>query len=862
MNGRLANSEVQRGLLSERATPKRTAGALGLGLLICLGASHSWAQTPEQGPVRMPAFGRSLASGTDSTALVQNPANLGFLPSAELRWTGAFLNKGAEVPWQGHAFALAVPIPFLRAATGVRVDAMNPPRNSLAPGAAPYEWLTWGVAVKLMESTSLGFSAQRSYSEMARWHGLATWSAGLTTRPWNGLALAVVAENVTAPKSDSGGFIDRSFGLGAAIRPLGTRQLEVGLETRYIDAPAPYWVPRATLGVDVPSVGRLRADVQVSDPEEKTGKAAWLATAGLAVNLNSSQGSTELGAGAAMGNALGAGHEAEAGNLYADVAIKGYREPSGVPAKRAGVVLRIEDTPGARQHVALLRRLWQVAEQETSVDAVVLELRAPPARSYAAAQELRDAIRNLRLHGKRVLCHLEEGGGAALYVCSAANRTLLNPSGMLRFAGLRARHFYFASLLHKLGIRAEVTRIGAHKSAPETFMREGSSDVARADSIDLLQQYERYLVGGIASGRGLSVEQVRERIAKGPFIAQEAIAAGFVDGVAFDDQVEEEAQKLVGRSLVFRKLDQLAPKEPRRFGRGGRLAIVYANGNIVDGRSSKVPFLGMETVGSYSMAETLADVRQDDTIRAVVLRIDSPGGSSMASDVMWREVELLARRKPVIVSMGGVAASGGYYIAVPATRIFANPLTVTGSIGVFAGKADVSELIRRIGVNVEVYKTAPRADAESTFRPLTADESQELQRKVGQFYDQFVTRVATGRHLQKAQVDAVGQGRVWTGEQASVRGLVDELGGLRQALDYARGAADPDLPDYAPIVELPLVRTSLVGKLLGIEGLRAEAMNAAIPPQFAPAIRAMGPFLLYPEDRPLALLDLVEDLGP
>jgi protease-4 len=276
---------------------------------------------------------------------------------------------------------------------------------------------------------------------------------------------------------------------------------------------------------------------------------------------------------------------------------------------------------------------------------------------------------------------------------------------------------------------------------------------------------------------------------------------------------------------------------------------------MIDGRSRTIPFLGLKLEGSYTLAETMKQVRENPLIGAIVLRIESPGGSSMAADVIWREVELTAKVKPVIVSMGDVAASGGYYIAAPATRIFANPLTVTGSIGVFYGKADVSGLLGKIGVNVEVYKTAPRADAESIFRPFTDDERKELARKVEQFYDVFISRVAQGRKLAKTDVDKVARGRVWTGEQAHQRRLVDEIGGLRQALAHARRVAN--LPEDAPIIELPKIPTSLLGRLLGIEGIREEARVEALPAALLQAARAMAPFLVHPPDRPLARLEIV-----
>jgi protease-4 len=327
-----------------------------------------------------------------------------------------------------------------------------------------------------------------------------------------------------------------------------------------------------------------------------------------------------------------------------------------------------------------------------------------------------------------------------------------------------------------------------------------------------------------------------------------------VDGYAFDDQVEAATDRLVGHAVSLIEPPDTATAS-EKFAKQQSIALVYVDGDMVDGRSESIPFLGMQLAGSYTLAETMKKVRESGLVRAVVLRLETPGGSSMAADVIWREVQLTAKVKPVIVSMGSVAASGGYYIAAPATRIFANPLSVTGSIGVFYGKADVSGLLRKIGVNVETYKTAPRADAESLFRPFSADERAELERKVGQFYDTFLSRVSEGRKMSKTNIDEVGRGRVWTGEQAKAHGLVDELGGLRQALEYARKAAN--LPEDAPIIELPKIETSLLGLLLGLEGVRGESAAPPIPSGLLEAARAMAPFLVHPPDKPLARLDMV-----
>jgi protease-4 len=818
----------------------------------------AFAQTPVDRPTPLPAFGRSVVSVEDSSAIVLNPANLGFQPSWELRWQAAFFDDRAVVPYQGHAFSLSTPIDLLGIGVGVRVDVVDPPEDNATArygNRSNYAWLTGALAFAPSDTTALGVSFKRAYSENPEIDTWSSWSLGYTARPANPVGFSVVLHDINAPTNDSGARLDRSYDIGLALRPTGSRAIELGLEGKYVDAYNPYWIPRATLGVDIPTLGRLRGDFQLSDPDERAQERAWLASVQMAFAFNQPAGSMELAAGTTFGNGLGRTASGQAHkNLITDVAFRGFREVSAAESPLHALRIRLEDTPGTRDHIALLRRLWKIAEDEANVAAVVLEVRTAPADSLARVAELRDAIWYLRQRGKRVVCHLEDADGSSLYLCSAANRVLLNPAGGIRFAGLRTRYFYAKSLLDKLGIRADFVKIGAHKSAPEMFMRDGASDVARADKLDLLQQYERHFLQGVSVGRRIPAQQVRERIAKGPFIASEAKAAGLVDGFAFDDQIEAETGKLLGYSVKLYDDEKVVERAPKNFGVTRGIAVVYVDGDMVDGRSQTIPLIGVKMVGSYTIAESLKQAREDDRIGAVVLRIESGGGSAMAADVIWRQVQLTARIKPILVSMGSAAASGGYYIAAPATRVYANPLSITGSIGIFYGKADVSELLRKIGVSVEVYKTAPRADAESIFRPFTDDERVELERKVAQFYDMFLGRVAEGRRLTKQQVDLVAQGRVWTGEQAFHRKLVDEIGGMRQVLAEARKLAD--LSEDAPIVEMP-DESSLLGRLINAAGAEAKEPTL-LPPQMLEMARAVAPFAFHPSDKPLARIELTE----
>jgi protease IV len=264
-------------------------------------------------------------------------------------------------------------------------------------------------------------------------------------------------------------------------------------------------------------------------------------------------------------------------------------------------------------------------------------------------------------------------------------------------------------------------------------------------------------------------------------------------------------------------------------------------------------------VGSYTIVDAIHKLRDDSDIKAVVLRVESPGGSSLASDIMWRELRKLGEKKPLVVSMGSVAASGGYYVASAGKYIYALPLTITGSIGIYYGKADVSGLMSKLGVNVDTERTTPRADVESFYRGFTDEERAELTRKVGQFYDMFLSRVAEGRKVSKEDIDKVGQGRVWMGQQALQNKLVDGMGGMRQALEMARKLGK--LPDDAPIAEYPETNKTLLDRALGLVGLKADAALAgtlgALPPQIRDIARAVAPLAVYPSDTAMARMDWV-----
>lgn len=822
------------------------------GLLFAFGALTPKVAAADPPPFpfradRLETPGSNGASDDGARGLVLNPATLAYQPGWEVR---ALVQaaRGTDGRASGVALDYAVPV-FGAFGLGLRLE------NSTAPSAFdkdPYfansfSWATLGVGFKSGRNFAFGASLEGGGSGRGALNGLGQFTVGGLYRPNPYFSAGLSAHltnqrysDVISPISGVSVLEDRLRG-SLVLRPDGTRAFEIGLDTKYY-VTSKDLVPRATIAATIPGVGRARADLE-AQKLFADGRRSVVGSVGIEFSLSQAS----AGGGLLVGNGLGGDGIAP----YFTASMHGYTEP-GMPTGHRFVAIRIEKTPGVRGHVRLLRTLWALAEDPT-IDGVALQLKASPASSLAHAEEVADALRVLRAHGKKSFCALEDGTGTALFACASADRIVMNPAGGLRYAGLKSQRMYLKGLLDKLGVKAEFVRIGAHKSAPEQFTNEHASETSRRDQEDLLKQTEAVFVENLVRYRKLTPEWVRAETLKGPFIASEARAAKFIDGFAYDDELEKVAREVAGHPVRYVPYE--APQRmPETFGRRGSVAVLYIDGDMVDGRSQKVPLLGEKMVGSYTIVDAVKALKADPDVKAVVLRVETPGGSSLAADVMWRELRLLGERKPLIISMGSIAASGGYYIASAGSRIYANPLTITGSIGIFYGKADTSGLLGKIGVNIDTIRTAPRADAESLYRGFSDDERVELSRKVGQFYDVFLGRVAEGRKMTKDQVDAVGQGRVWAGQQAKERGLVDELGGLRHALEAARMAAH--LPPDAPIVEGPEETTSLAEKALALAG--AKASSTGLPPMIEPVLRAAAPFAYHPADVPLARTDWVD----
>ncbi|RPH57567.1 signal peptide peptidase SppA, partial [bacterium] len=425
----------------------------------------------------------------------------------------------------------------------------------------------------------------------------------------------------------------------------------------------------------------------------------------------------------------------------------------------------------------------------------------------AKAQELRRQLIALRRAGKFVECYLEtagEGSNGTLpyYLATACERIHLAPLGDLNLLGLHLESRFLRGTLEKLKIRPEFNQVGRYKSAVETWTESEFTAPAEEAIAAVLDGYYTQIVAAIAEARKKTPDEVRWIIDGAPFGAEDAVRRGLVDQISYPDQFREHLEKRAGGEPNPPPLQGYRPPPPQIASR--RIAVVFALGAIIRGTGGTAPWTGETYVGSNDLSALLRDMGEDESVSAVVLRIDSPGGSALASDLILREVEKLKEKKPVIVSMSDTAASGGYYIAAKADRIVAEPATLTGSIGVFGGKFVTTGFeVELLGVTHDSLKRGANADIHSSLQPYSPEQSMLVQRQMDKVYSSFVGHVAAGRRMSRAQVEGVASGRVWTGAAAKKVGLVDELGGLDRAIELAREEAGIGRGERAAVVFYP-----------------------------------------------------------
>ncbi len=415
-------------------------------------------------------------------------------------------------------------------------------------------------------------------------------------------------------------------------------------------------------------------------------------------------------------------------------------------------------------------------------------------------EELRNALQLFNRSGKFTVAYMDDADNSSYYLASACRTVMQQPGALLDVRGMMASSTFLRGTFDKLGVVPNFFHIGAYKNATNQLTEKKFTPEHREATEALLEDWYNQFLNGVAESRGMPLEQVRDLVTRGPFTSAASESKHLVDRLAYRDEEQEAVRKEnsgYDRRLSLREYLRRQHPEGQE-----KLAVIYASGTIMPGRSSEGG-LGDSVLGAETIADQFRSARQDDSLRAVILRVNSPGGSATASETIRRELELTRKVKPVVVSMSDVAASGGYWISMSASRIVAEPGTITGSIGVLAGKFNVAGLYAKLGISTDYVVTAPNATMEYPLQDYTPEERLSIQDYMQQTYGQFINGVAQGRHLSVEAVDKIGQGRVWSGERARQLGLVDRLGGIDSAIDEAKRLAGIPPSFQVELVVLP-----------------------------------------------------------
>lgn len=785
-----------------------------------------YAEEPTSG-LALPAA--PLAGEFDGRVVATNPGGLPFVNGSELALvlniedpdvaTSSGQGVGAYVAMAGGGGFLP------RFGVGLGFEWLRPSRSNLAPDPGEPFRFTLGLGNALGKRAAFGMSWHHFFDD-GRVGGLDTFDVGVSGRYGNRLAVGAVVRDLSTGNVQ-GTPVQRRYEVELLVRPLQTDRLELAvggrLGERRLDVDA--WSRLSgRLGRGVFAHAAIETREVHAILDSPTGRSEdrgrdVRATLGFELSFGS-YGVTTLGTG--LRDDTGKNH-ALGSQLVFRMSAQGPR--SVVPRSEHIERIELSGSIGLRETTALVARLRAVA-RDKSVKALVLTFDGVGG-GWATLQELRNEVLGVKRAGKRVFAYMVSGTGRDYLIASAADRIYIDPAGGLRLVGMAGTTIYFKGAFDQIGVLPQFEKIAEYKSAPEQFTELGPTPTAAKMTNELYDALWDQWLTQVADGRRISKDELRTLIDNGPYTAGDLAAPGsarkLVDAVAAPDKVSELVTKELGG--VYPVAEPRASR-PERWQHPG-IAIIYVDGDITDGASRSIPILGQKLAGGETLVAAIGAARADPRVGAIVIRIDSPGGSAVASELVSREVFATRGVKPIVCSMSDLAASGGYFIAAGCERIFAEPMTITGSIGIFYGKFDVSGLVRKLGVITDTHTRGKRADIESMFRPYTDEERVALLEKLRYLYGRFVGAVAEGRGMKKASVDDVGRGHVWTGTQAKPIQLVDEFGGLSEALDYAKAklGLGPDV--RVQLFELPAPPPSLLGFVTKLFGLKAEPTISA-----------------------------------
>ncbi|MBA4241163.1 MAG: signal peptide peptidase SppA [Sphingobacteriaceae bacterium] len=469
------------------------------------------------------------------------------------------------------------------------------------------------------------------------------------------------------------------------------------------------------------------------------------------------------------------------------------------------------------------------AKEDKNIKGIYLEISEPVA-GFATLEEVRNGLLDFKSSGKFIYAYSEGFSQKAYYLATTANKLYLNPQGALEVKGLSSQIMFFKKMLEKMDMEVQIFRHGKFKSAIEPFMLDKMSDANRTQVETYLGSLWNHMTKGISDSRKISIKDINDMAdhlaIRSP---EDAVKYKLVDELKYEDEVFSIIKKNINLKeedkINFVSLNKYSTSVHDSKLSKDKIAVIYAIGEIESGEGDD------EKIGSLRIAKAIREARLDKNIKAIVLRVNSPGGSALASDVIWRETVLAQKAKPFIVSMGDVAASGGYYISCSADRIFAQPNTITGSIGVFGMIPNAQKaLSEKLGITIDTVNTNKHSDVGTILRGVTTDEYEYVQQSVEHIYDVFITKVATGRKTSKNAIDSIGQGRVWSGADAIKINLVDELGGINDAIAYA--AKQAKLKEYK-LVDFPKQKDPLQELLSNSQDeMEARTMKSYLGEQY------------------------------
>jgi protease IV len=457
------------------------------------------------------------------------------------------------------------------------------------------------------------------------------------------------------------------------------------------------------------------------------------------------------------------------------------------------------------------------ASADNKIKGILIENGLLPS-GWATTEEIRNALLKFRESGKFVISYSDYIlTQQCYYLSTSADKIFINPGSMVDFKGLSSEIMFYKKALEKIGVEVQVTRHGKFKGAVEPFILDKLSDENRSQIKDYAGSLWNQVIDDISKSRDIPADKlniIADNI--DGTISSKAVESRLVDGLKYRDELIDTLKLLSGinkdkdLNLVSMTKYSKVPDTKMNYSSRNKIAVIYASGTIVSGRGND------DNIGGSYYADVIRKVRLDTTVKAIVLRVDSPGGNAIASDIMWRELDLATRVKPVVISMGNYAASGGYFISAPGTKIYADPMTISGSIGVFGLLPNAGKLLEdKLGLTTEIVKTNKNSDFPSIYRPMNPYEKELMQMSIEQIYNDFVSKVASGRKMSSQSVDSIGQGRVWSGTSAVKIGLIDELGGLKEAI---KGAADLAGIGSFSIRELPVLEDPYTRILTQLSG--------------------------------------------